>query len=118
MGWIVHAFLTSRQLRADFLVVEVAAGIAAPQVVIGEGGAGAEAAAAELEPLATGAAAVHAFAALVHDLRDDASPGVDLYWHTYNARPPPPELDEIDYRELPRAFHVYFEQDVQPLDRR
>jgi hypothetical protein len=68
----------------------------------------------ELEGTYTG----KAFAALVHDLRDDASPGVDLYWHTYNARPPPPELDEIDYRELPRAFHVYFEQDVQPLDRR
>jgi 1-aminocyclopropane-1-carboxylate deaminase/D-cysteine desulfhydrase-like pyridoxal-dependent ACC family enzyme len=40
-----------------------------------------------------------AFAALLHDASRAA------------------EIDDMDYRTLPRAFHRYFEEDVQPLDR-
>jgi D-cysteine desulfhydrase len=32
-----------------------------------------------------------------------------LYWHTYNSRPYPYELDQIDYHQLPKAFWHYFE---------
>jgi len=36
--------------------------------------------------------------------------GPALYWHTYNALPPPfPEPGPEDYRRLPRAFHRFFE---------
>jgi D-cysteine desulfhydrase len=36
--------------------------------------------------------------------------GPTLYWHTYNALPPPlPEPEPDDYRRLPRVFHRFFE---------
>ncbi len=40
-----------------------------------------------------------------------------LFWHTYNARSLSDAVDGVDYRQLPRCFHTYFEQEVQPLDR-
>ncbi|MBT8136762.1 MAG: pyridoxal-phosphate dependent enzyme [Gammaproteobacteria bacterium] len=39
-----------------------------------------------------------------------------LYWHTYNAVDLRPRIAGLDYRELPRDFHQYFERPVQPLD--
>jgi len=59
-----------------------------------------------------------AFSALI----DDAGRGVlqgktVLFWNTYNSR----DLSEItagvDYRQLPKEFQRYFEEDVQPLDK-
>lgn len=36
-----------------------------------------------------------------------------LFWDTYS---PAPAATAADYRDLPRAFHGYFERPVQPLD--
>ena len=40
-----------------------------------------------------------------------------LFWNTYNARDFSADIEGIDYHALPPAFHRYFEQAVQPLDR-
>jgi len=58
-----------------------------------------------------------ALAALLADaaagaLRDRTA----LFWNTYNGRDLNPEVEGLDYRALPRAFHRYFEEPVQPLD--
>ena len=59
-----------------------------------------------------------AMAALVdqvrgHGLRNE----VILFWNTYNARDFHEAVKGIDYHQLPRCFHQYFEADVQPLDK-
>ena len=58
------------------------------------------------------------FAALMddaekHDLRDK----VVLFWNTYNSKDFSDVITTVDYRQLPRCFHRYFEEEVQPLDR-
>ena len=40
-----------------------------------------------------------------------------LFWNTFNSRDFSDEISGLDYHELPRPFHRYFEQEVQPLDR-
>lgn len=50
-------------------------------------------------------------AALLALLEDGRLEGPTLYWHTYNALPPPfPEPGPDDYRRLPREFHRFFER--------
>ena len=39
-----------------------------------------------------------------------------LFWNTYNSRDLSPLTGGVDYHELPREFHGYFEQPVQTLD--
>jgi len=52
-------------------------------------------------------------AALLGLLEDGRLEGPTLYWHTYSALPPPfPEPGPEDYRQLPRAFHRFFEREV------
>jgi D-cysteine desulfhydrase len=58
-----------------------------------------------------------AFAAFLEDLPRIAGEGPALFWHTYGGRVSRERLDRLDYHALPRALHVYFEEDVQPLDR-
>ncbi len=41
-----------------------------------------------------------------------------LFWNTHNAYDFSTEIAALEYRDLPRPFHRYFEEDVQPLDRR
>ena len=58
-----------------------------------------------------------AFSALV----DDAGKGLlkdqtILFWNTYNSRDLSSLASGIDYHRLPRGFHRYFEEAVQPLD--
>jgi D-cysteine desulfhydrase len=58
-----------------------------------------------------------ALAALKRDtesgsLRDKAV----LFWNTLNSRDLSDAISDIDYRDLPRCFHRYFEEEVQPLD--
>jgi len=49
-------------------------------------------------------------AALLALLEDGRLEGPTLYWHTYNALPPPfAEPGPEDYRRLPAAFHRFFE---------
>jgi D-cysteine desulfhydrase len=40
-----------------------------------------------------------------------------LFWHTYNSRPPYVNTDNIDYHQLPAAFHRYFEEQPQLVNR-
>jgi hypothetical protein len=43
---------------------------------------------------------------------------VVLFWNTYNAIDFSEAVKRLDYRKLPRSCHQYFENDVQPLDRK
>ncbi len=40
-----------------------------------------------------------------------------LFWNTYNAIDFSDSINGVDYKDLPVAFHRYFEEEVQPLDR-
>ena len=60
-----------------------------------------------------------ACAALIDDARNGLLKGKPvLFWNTYNSRDFTNEIAGVDYHDLPRACHEYFEHDVQPLDRR
>jgi len=48
-----------------------------------------------------------------HGIRNE----VILFWNTYNAIDFSDTIRGIDYHQLPRCFHQYFEEDVQPLDK-
>ena len=51
--------------------------------------------------------------ALLHDLQENKlQDQVILYWHTYNSRPYPDEIAQVDYHQLPEAFWHYFEEHV------
>ena len=65
----------------------------------------------------SGTYSAKAFAAVI----DDAGKGMlkdktILFWNTYNSRDISPTAAGIDYHLLPRGFHRYYEEDVQPLD--
>ncbi len=56
-------------------------------------------------------------AALIDHLKkQDSKDMVTLFWNTYNARDFSDTVKGVDYHHLPRCFHRYFEEDVQPLD--
>ncbi len=58
-----------------------------------------------------------AFAALLHDAKKGMLGGKTvLFWDTFNSRDPWSALGELDYTHLPKRFHRYFEEPVQPLD--
>ena len=40
-----------------------------------------------------------------------------LFWNTHNSTDLSNDIEGADYHDLPKAFHKYFEEDVQPLDR-
>jgi hypothetical protein len=57
------------------------------------------------------------FAALLEDAdRDHLRDQTVLLWHTYNSRPYPPGVEDIDHRALPRGFHFYFTGPVQEVN--
>jgi len=59
-----------------------------------------------------------AFAALIDDVeKRDLKDKVMLFWNTYNSRDLSRFINAVDYRKLPRCFHRYFEEEVQPLER-
>ncbi|MCL4692821.1 MAG: pyridoxal-phosphate dependent enzyme [Candidatus Hydrogenedentes bacterium] len=58
-----------------------------------------------------------AFAALVDDAKKGMCSGKTvLFWDTFNSRDPWSALGELDHANLPRRFHRYFKEPVQPLD--
>lgn len=58
-----------------------------------------------------------AFSAILADAATHAVHNkVVLFWNTYNSRDLAKQAGGVDYRQLPRALHHYFEQKVQPLD--
>jgi 1-aminocyclopropane-1-carboxylate deaminase/D-cysteine desulfhydrase-like pyridoxal-dependent ACC family enzyme len=65
-----------------------------------------------------GSYSAKAFATLLDDARSGRLKGKTvLLWNTYNSRSLAAMVAAVDYHELPRKFHRYFEEDVQPLDR-
>jgi 1-aminocyclopropane-1-carboxylate deaminase/D-cysteine desulfhydrase-like pyridoxal-dependent ACC family enzyme len=57
-------------------------------------------------------------AALIDDAKSGSLQGkAVLFWNTLNSRDFSDEISSIDYHSLPRGFHRYFEEKVQPLDR-
>jgi len=40
-----------------------------------------------------------------------------LFWNTYSSRDLSTEVADVDYHELPKPFHRYFEEEVQALDK-
>jgi hypothetical protein len=59
-----------------------------------------------------------AFAPLIDDAeKQDLKKKVVLFWNTYNSKDFSDILTTVDYHQLPRYFHRYFENEVQPLDR-
>ena len=59
-----------------------------------------------------------AFAALIDDGKKSSLKNkVILFWNTYNSIDFSEVIATIDYRQLPRCFHRYFEEGVQPLER-
>jgi len=88
------------------------------QVAVAAAARAREAAGLELECTYTG----KAFAAFLDDAASGALTGPALFWLTSSARSSSAlaavdGLDAMAYRALPREFHVYFEEEVQPLDR-
>ena len=67
----------------------------------------------ELEGTYTG----KAFAAFLEDAAAASDSDPALFWHSYSTRALDAEVADVDYRALPRAFHRYFEEEVQALDR-
>lgn len=58
-----------------------------------------------------------ALAALIHDVRTgELQDETVVFWNTYNGRDFSSRIQGIDYHELPRPFHRYFEEPVQALD--
>lgn len=59
-----------------------------------------------------------ALTALIDDAKDESLPGKSaLFWDTINSRSRPQPISNLDYHDLPRCFHRYFQEKVQPLDR-
>lgn len=59
-----------------------------------------------------------AMACLLDDARTGKLAGKRaLFWNTYNSVDFADEIADLNYHNLPEAFHRYFEEEVQPLDR-
>ena len=57
------------------------------------------------------------FAALINDAKEnDLADKVILFWNTYNSRDFSNIVAKVNYKNLPRNFYHYFENEVQPLD--
>jgi len=57
-------------------------------------------------------------AALRHDANNGSLQGrTVLFWNTLNSRDFSDDIADVDYHDLPHAFHRYFGEEVQPLDR-
>jgi D-cysteine desulfhydrase len=58
-----------------------------------------------------------ALAALKHDAESGSLQGkAVLFWNTLNSRDFSEAISDLDYHDLPRGFHRYFEEEVQPRD--
>jgi len=58
-------------------------------------------------------------AALIDQVRGHGTRNeIILFWNTYNARDFSHAIEGIDYHQLPQCSHLYFEEDMQPLDKR
>ncbi|HWH67972.1 MAG TPA: hypothetical protein VNT26_01195, partial [Candidatus Sulfotelmatobacter sp.] len=64
-----------------------------------------------------GAYSAKAFSAILDDASRKLLQGQTvLFWNTYNSRDLAAIASSVDYHQLPKEFHRYFEQEVQPLD--
>ena len=68
----------------------------------------------ELEGTYTG----KTLACLIDDARyDNLKDKVVIFWNTHNSRDYSSSISNVDYHNLPKCFHRYFQEDVQPLDK-
>ena len=59
-----------------------------------------------------------ALAALLDDVKSSKlNNEVVLFWNTVNSADYSVLISTLDYRKIPRPFHRYFEEEVQPLDK-
>jgi len=57
-------------------------------------------------------------AALIADAKSEKlQRSTVLFWNTLNSRDFSAAISNLDYHDLPRRFHRYFEEETQPLDR-
>jgi len=57
------------------------------------------------------------YAAMLQDIEhEELHDHTLLLWHTYNSRPYPSAVDDVDYRSLPKGFHHYFTGPVQEIN--
>lgn len=57
------------------------------------------------------------YAALMQDVeREKLQDQTLLFWHTYNSRPYPLGVEDVDYCALPAGFHSYFTRPVQEIN--
>jgi 1-aminocyclopropane-1-carboxylate deaminase/D-cysteine desulfhydrase-like pyridoxal-dependent ACC family enzyme len=56
-----------------------------------------------------------AWAIMQRDLRTGRTT-TPLFWHTYNSQPLP-NIEKVDYRNLPKGLHVYFQEPVTLANR-
>ena len=57
-------------------------------------------------------------AALINDANsNNLNRKVVLLWNTYNSADLSDIISNVDYRKLPLSFHMYFNNEVQPLDK-
>ena len=57
------------------------------------------------------------YAAMLRDIKAEKLHDETLvFWHTYNSRPYPSAVDDVDYRSLPRSFQAYFTAPVQEIN--
>ena len=65
-----------------------------------------------------GAYSAKGFSAILDDADRQVLKGKTvLFWNTFSSRDLSAMTAHIAYRQLPKPFHRYFEEDVQPLDR-
>lgn len=65
-----------------------------------------------------GAYSAKAFSAILDDAEKRMLNGKKvLFWNTYNSRDLSAATGSVDYHDMPKAFHRYFEDEVQALDR-
>ena len=65
-----------------------------------------------------GAYSAKAFSAILDDASRQTLKGKTvLFWNTFNSRDLSATASKVDYHQLPKKFHRYFEQEVQPLDK-
>jgi len=59
-----------------------------------------------------------AMAAMIDHMKKGGSKdSVILFWNTHNTQDFSETIKDVDYHQLPRAFHRYFDEPVQELDR-
>jgi 1-aminocyclopropane-1-carboxylate deaminase/D-cysteine desulfhydrase-like pyridoxal-dependent ACC family enzyme len=59
-----------------------------------------------------------AMAAFIEHVKNNGSKNeVSLFWNTYNSMDFSDKIKSVDYNQLQKCFHRYYQEEVQPLDK-